>query len=1256
MDSDSAALLGAAKGSTEFITEVYIDQSIKTNNLAMLKIKVAHTVRTLAFLETLCQKVSRESACYVDPNLVSLGYTFRNGEVEYVRDDSLPYEFSKIKLLDKSFRFFITMKTIAKAKKAPSNNVICIPGIQSFFNLRGKSVGMIAVSKKRWVVLSNFDLLLYETRGDRTPNLILPLAQCHIVFNINKLSFDVYVVGEDKPYSFQADSPQDDPEGIWEKTLEDEIENARESLFAAMKIRNNQKEKSGYLLCRRLNQPNAERVLLWVSLKAPSLRLSTAIPSSETDNSKTVEVIDLVRASTDFISQINTGGPGGASHTIVPASATNVVTSGVSAAVASGVSAVANAASNLLNDASRRRSSSNNHVAPPLNRGQSLALFESGHDNISIQMQSSSNTSSSKFATVGSSSSAAAAAAAAADADVSVTSSQDIVNQSGLIQAQSGTNRTFIVTTPSQQYLMRAQTAQHALKWVALIRHVTHELKAGGEIFFEGPLKEVDFDKLVRKKQVAFTKEFWGTVQDKKFSKFKSAKDMQEKKAIESGPLGGVSITVGSMTTLAATLPELANIFIIKRKTIEAYAAPDADTCLQWVEAIKGAAQQAKLSRKPVLHEGYLFLVDELDKANLTQPRYAVLMGDAKDDRKTKQRVLCVYNSHIEQHFGSPNLMMSIKDVIIQDTSAWGDCTFTLRANNQFYTFLSPSDSELKKWVNLIAGGSAVVEPPSSPFGLIVSKEASTANLNASSTSLPSSTSSTSLSPSTTTSSSASASTAAVTSASSSKLDDGKSSLSKKTGSRDSRRLDILKQAGRAGEVDLDDTSTQTVPEGLERRASAKGRDKVAEARKAGQMIEPQIYDNTATEDDPDFVDPYLDPHGPQVRRVRDANQAVKVGNDLTMLRPVRDSGMDVGNNAVIVVDNGSAFIKAGYANEAMPSVVFNTAYPNAWKMKTRLPWVTSDSPISPSRKGNIDWDTLIHIWEGLFQKHLNYDTTTGPMLMTEPIGLMPKDRERMIEILFEQFEVPYLSMKSQSLMAALGVSSRFDETACVVSWGNRLDIVPVVHGCILSHATQQLPVGGDDLTNLMGQLLVNEHELVLDNRYILADMRRMKEQHGFVSENLDNSIMQVTTDRESIEKIYQLHDGRQLSLAPERFIVPEALFDPSLLQMDIQGVHDLVIQSINKCAIDLRKSLYGNIVLAGSTTLFPGFGERLQKEVEKKMPLWEKEGVRVVSESNRKYLSWIGGSVFASQPKFEDHCQWLSDWFEYGADIMNNF
>jgi actin beta/gamma 1 len=34
------------------------------------------------------------------------------------------------------------------------------------------------------------------------------------------------------------------------------------------------------------------------------------------------------------------------------------------------------------------------------------------------------------------------------------------------------------------------------------------------------------------------------------------------------------------------------------------------------------------------------------------------------------------------------------------------------------------------------------------------------------------------------------------------------------------------------------------------------------------------------------------------------------------------------------------------------------------------------------------------------------------------------------------------------------------------------------------------------------------------------------------------------------------------------------------------------------KCDIDVRKDLYGNIVMSGGTTMFPGIPERLSKEV----------------------------------------------------------
>ncbi|CAJ0769081.1 17842_t:CDS:1, partial [Entrophospora sp. SA101] len=47
-------------------------------------------------------------------------------------------------------------------------------------------------------------------------------------------------------------------------------------------------------------------------------------------------------------------------------------------------------------------------------------------------------------------------------------------------------------------------------------------------------------------------------------------------------------------------------------------------------------------------------------------------------------------------------------------------------------------------------------------------------------------------------------------------------------------------------------------------------------------------------------------------------------------------------------------------------------------------------------------------------------------------------------------------------------------------------------------------------------------------------------------------------------------------------FRTPEALFQPSLLGNLATGIHETIHDSIAKCDVDIRKNLYGNIILAG--------------------------------------------------------------------------
>ena len=78
------------------------------------------------------------------------------------------------------------------------------------------------------------------------------------------------------------------------------------------------------------------------------------------------------------------------------------------------------------------------------------------------------------------------------------------------------------------------------------------------------------------------------------------------------------------------------------------------------------------------------------------------------------------------------------------------------------------------------------------------------------------------------------------------------------------------------------------------------------------------------------------------------------------------------------------------------------------------------------------------------------------------------------------------------------------------------------------------------------------------------------------------------------------LPDGNQIKLGSEKQKAPEILFKPHLIGLEYPGVHEMVANCIAKCDIDLRKHLYGSIIVAGSTTLMHQFCERLHKQLQK--------------------------------------------------------
>lgn len=97
-----------------------------------------------------------------------------------------------------------------------------------------------------------------------------------------------------------------------------------------------------------------------------------------------------------------------------------------------------------------------------------------------------------------------------------------------------------------------------------------------------------------------------------------------------------------------------------------------------------------------------------------------------------------------------------------------------------------------------------------------------------------------------------------------------------------------------------------------------------------------------------------------------------------------------------------------------------------------------------------------------------------------------------------------------------------------------------------------------------------------------------------------------------------------------------------------------MIIDSINKSDLDIRKEMFNNIFVCGGNTLFAGFPERLQKQLLNASPQSVK--IKVITHptsAERRFSSWIGGSILSSLGTF--HQLWLSkqEYDEHGAMII---
>ncbi|KTW27054.1 hypothetical protein T552_02546 [Pneumocystis carinii B80] len=386
----------------------------------------------------------------------------------------------------------------------------------------------------------------------------------------------------------------------------------------------------------------------------------------------------------------------------------------------------------------------------------------------------------------------------------------------------------------------------------------------------------------------------------------------------------------------------------------------------------------------------------------------------------------------------------------------------------------------------------------------------------------------------------------------------------------------------------------------------------------------------------------------------------------------------------ILVVDNGGYSIKYGFSSDDLPRISPNCIAKSVFERKTYIgSQISGCKDFSslrfrrPIDRGYlVNWESEKVIWDYLFsQKDFRVDYSETSLLVTEPPYNFPQLQSAYDQIIFEEYEFQSyyrLPWNNSEIYGTSKEMNRPREFALVIDSGfSFTHVVPYFLSYNIHIYIFRLNVGGKLLTNYLKEIISFRHYNIMEE-FSLAD--QIKKSCFFVSSNFNEdieiskgkkpgnvSIDYVLPDYSTNDQGFVLTSNSQrdlikerqiLTLKNERFIVPEVMFNPSIIKLSQAGIHEAIMQSLKLVESDFQELFLANIILVGGNSFFKGYSERLKKELQSLAPAYCK--IVIYQPHNPDTFAWVGGSSLACNTKiFDEKKVTRAEYMEYGSNIF---